>query len=903
MQLGLEYLFGAFSNGETNLDLVDVEQQGEHLAKRMKTLTEANPTLTKSAIAATVIAGTAIAAYAAYSAMSKRLSSVEDERQSYQDMIDQGVSTYVIVDDRTHRRHWDHYVSAYLKSLQDMQSHDVGRLLWRSAGIHQKTIQTEKLKGIGYGVMSAFATPLGIYFPETEDDRDILTQARKSLNVLLQGDLKQLLSEINAELRNDWLMDMQLFVEAQSYLTWLNASRFLLISLGDIAASLLFAMNPNTNMPLSYADTAELCGLLRTIIGRMRSDTEVPFSKNRSSLCQYKSLDQFLASLDGRIAILKTAYENRAEIGLNVNEVINSEHLVLQQLATNLRKLVYMGLPFIEPDHLNSKMLDLANLIYFHPELVPDMVKQLKLKDKFDYAALGVNSPPRTVMDVLILWSDAAHKIRRSSLKTMPSKTDWHQRFISILTDINTFYIKPIEALSTTKYLGGLMRYPKDKNIQLSPGRIFFIASVAMLLEVYRLNLIEQPSDSGKTANQQIREINAKASKDNAVHGLRVLDLLALEPSTRDVLKQVYQKRLYKVFPILTVVTLLERFRQKQEHTGNTDEFQHELTIRLHILKDKQKKLTKAINALIISAENEQKSNKDLLSFLSGLKNKDPKTALSIPSMIKEFERAIQHTLDMLDESKYDDILEADQQQLINRLEEIDRTTFFPTAKDKQQFYRALRASTQSKSLFTTAAAVNEVTFETDKSKEIPEDARSVDSNETSYANEPWFSVQHPQANLSTQQALSATSKTDDALNLLKQKADPQAIDTTQVKTNLIKPIPTADQNIAIADQNTLYAFRLHVFSVWLSRVSAVLLLLGFFVVLLMAFGAQTIPAIQVLGTSAITGFVIAGFVSAATGGFGLAASYYTPKLFKPITEVAVGAPAARAALIEAPTL
>ncbi len=891
MQLGLEYVFGAFSNGETNLDLVGVEQQGEHLAKRMKTLTEANPLLTKSAIAATVIAGTAIAAYAAYSAISKRLSSVDDERQSYQDMIDQGVSTYVVVNDRTDRKHWDHYVAAYLKSLQDMQNHDVGRLLWRSAGVHQKTIQTEKRQGIGYGVMSAFATPLGIYFPQTEDDSDMLTQARKSLNALLLGDLKQLLSEIDADLRDDWLMDVQLFVDAKDYLTKLNASRFLVISLGNIAANLLFAMNPNTNMPLSYADTAELCGLFRSIIGRMRSDTEQAFSKHRSSLCHYQSLEKFLASLDGRIAILKTAYENRAETGLNVNEVINSQHLVLQHLTSSLRQVVYMGLPFIEPDHLNSKMLDLADLIYFHPELVPDMVKQLKLKDKFDYAALGVNSPPRTVMDLLILWSDVESSVRRSSLKKLPQKTDWHQRFVAILTDIDRFYIKPIEKLSTTKMttkmMGGLIRYSKDKNVSLSPGRLFFIASVAMLLEVYRLNLVEQPTDQGKTANQQIREINAKANNDNAVHGLRVIELLALDPSTREALKQVYQKRLYKVFPILTLVDLLERVRQTQGHTGNTDEFQKVLIIRLNILKDKQKKLTKAITALINSAENEQKSNKDLLSFLSGLKNTNPKTALSIPKMIKEFELAIQHTLKMLDESVYDDILEAEQQRLIDTIEGIDHAAFFPTNEEKHRFYRALRASTQSKSLF---AITSGTTDEQDKLKAtVPEDSQSVASDETNYANEPWFSASHPQAILSKQQASPLTQLNERDLTNPATKSSvtfPKQVTTSAV---------TNDPKTTMTDQNTIHTFRFRAIALWLSRLSIALLLIGFFVVLFMAFGAQTIPVINTLSASVITGFVIGGFVSAAAGGLGLAASYYMPRLFKPKKEVVSDGPAAQA--------
>lgn len=842
MQLmGPEQLFRLVLNsGETNLDVVDIAEQGAAFQGRMQSFVNSNPNLTKGVVAATAVAATAAVAYAAYNAMANRLDNVQDERENYQDMIDQGISTYFIARERQKRHAWDHYVAAYVQALRDAQHPTLNDLVWRYAGIHQKTIDHEKRKGIAYGVMSAFATPLGAYFPQTADDSDTLTQARKSLNTFILGELKEKLLEVEAYLEPGWLTDIKLVMQAERFLPWLNATRILLISLGDLGSNTLFSMNPNTNMPLSYQHSAELCGLIRDVLGSMRSDVKNAFSDHRNTLCCSKSFDDFLAIFDSRILALKKAYEQSAENKLNINEVSNSMHLILQQLNAHLRALVYLNQPFSDPVHLNGKIIYLADLIYFHPELVPTFIATLKLPKNFDYAAASVNNPPTTVIDLLILWGNLPKERRRHALSAMPGAEAWQWQFIKTLRDIDTNFIRPIEKKSNSSHLRGLYHTPKTS---LGPAQLFLISSIAMSMEVYRLSLVEHRYEGLVGVNQQILAINTQAKNPASQYGWRaMLALLGLQKRTHQALIPVFEC-IYDILPLLKSADLMTLISEKNQRVANTEDFQKVLLTRLRYLLKKKKGLLKAIKDLIDVAEDEKKSDKDLLIILTSLDSTSSKTALSITQIAEEFDREINHSIRMLEESTYDEIQELKEHEVIDMLTQIDDPALFGSSQAFEQFYKGLRAGIRSRTLLMAAL----------ESRPLAETKER--------AIEP---------------SLSADGCTSSATV---HDSDQGNFDLKDF--NMVQTVPTKHAKAPEQEERASYVFQWKALSTWLYRVSMAMLLLGLFLVLLMAFGTQTIPAIAALSTQVATGFVIGGLVSVAVGGFGLAATYYTPRLFK----------------------
>ncbi len=849
--MGPEQLFRLVLNsGETNLDVVSIAEQSADFEKRMQTFVDSNHNLTKGMVAAGAVAATAAFAYAAYNAMANRLNSVQDERENYQDMIDQGISTYFIAKDRQKRHAWDHYTEAYIQALRGAPHPTLGGLVWRYAGIHQKSIEQEKYKGTVYGVMSTFATPLGAYFPQTADDSDALTQARKSLNLFILGELKEKLTEVEAKLKPGWLTNIKLVTEAERFLPWLNATRILLISLGNIGSNVLFSMNPNTNMPLSYQHSAQLCGIIRDVLGHMRTDTKNTFSEHRDALCCHESFDDFLAIFDSKILALKKAYELNAETKLNLNELSNSMHLILQQLNLNFRSLVYLNQSFTDPVHLNSKIIYLADLIYFHPELINIFIPMLKLPKNFDYAAVSVNNPPTTVIDILILWGNLPKTRRRGVLSAMlrvdassltnettwwslnkSNIPEWQRQFVKTLLDIDKNFIRPIERKSKPSHFYGL--YHETKTV-LGPAQLFLISSIAMSMEIYRLHLVERRLEGLVGVNQQILIINKQATQPEAIYGWQtMLSLLNLEAKTRQALITMFQV-VYKILPLLKLVDLLTFFSERNQRIANTEDFQHVLVVRLQHLLMRKKELLKFIKALIGVAQDEKKSHKDLLKILTSLDDPNSKTSLSISQIAEEFDREISHSIRLLEDSVYDEREELEEHDIIDMLESLDNPAWFASQERCDHFYKGLRAGIRSRQLLMAQLEGHQETAQM----------------------------------LATKTVSGAESHHDDAEHVNLGDSD------------MMQAMHPKDSMSTLHEENISHAFQWKVLSTWIQRISMAMLLLGLFAVLFMAFGSQTIPAIAALSAPVATGLVIAGLVTAVSGGIGLTATYYSPRLF-----------------------
>lgn len=835
--MGPEQLFRlALNSVDSDLDVTAIAQQGADFEKRINGLVSANPNLTTGVLVGAAVAATAVAAYKAYEAMEKRIDQVDNERENYQDMIDQKISTYFMPQDRSKRSPWDLYLAEFIQKLRDIRHPSLNDLLWRYAGIHQKSIENEKRKGTVYAVMSTFSTPLGTYFPHTADDADALTQARKSLNILIAGELKEVLSEVESKLDSNWLTNMALFTEAERYLPWLNASRFMLISMGNIASNLLFAMNPNTDMPLSYENSAELCSLFRTLLGEMSSASGNKFHTHHKFLCCHALFEDFLSTLNSRTLVLKKSYEQNAETKLNLNEVSHSVHLMLQQLNSSLRGLIYLNHPLSEPAHLIGKVINLADLIYFHPKLVSQLVAKLQLPKTINYAEMMVNNPPTTVMDLLILWSDATHSVRSSALSSMPQTHEWQVQFVKTLRAVKHHFIKPIETATTSAQPFSISL---QTNTTPSPARLFFISSIALLMEVYRIELSEpQVVVGAQSVSAQIRAINSQAMLKDARYGLdKIFALRIKDAKTHQALIEMF-KRLYEILPLSKHLDLLALFRQNNQSTADTVEFRAVILRRLKALHAKYKQLLKAIENVIDEAESEKNTDIALSNILTSLNHTNPKTALSIPQITSEFEKQVTHSIEMLESSTYDHFLEEKEHALIDLMEVVDDVSLFESKQESEAFYAALRAGIRSQTLTSMSQKISEssVSFQV-----IMNNSTQVPTNKTSTDNKN-----------------------------LDEKDNPNIVKTGQ---DQLRPIQT---------EKTSYAFQWRALSTWLSHISLALFLFGLFMVLLMTLGSQSIPVIAAMSAPVASGLFIGGLVSAAAGGFGLAASYYTPTLFKP---------------------
>lgn len=807
--------------GQTNLSVTNVADQAEQFKERMGGLMSANQgTLIAGAV---VLTGAAV--YGGYKAMLWRLDRVDDERDGFQDMVRQGISTYFIAKAHEKRTKSDAYLDAFILDLQKTRNKEISELLFLYSGIHTKDIDTEKNKGIGYSVMSTFAFPMGAFTEKVEEDGDTIDEACQSLSAFLKSDVVRLLNKVQSKLKNDWFTQIELFFQAQKSLKEINAIRFLVISLGNMVLNLIRPMNPKTNMPVSLADSIVLCQLFRQLLGDMLSSVkENDFKANRESLRCFKTFNNFLKTLDNRVLVLQVAYEASLKDQLNLNDITNSAHALVQNITRSIQPLINPAEGTSDPEHLISTLISLHCLIDGHPELVPELIAQLTsqlnknkiLTKKISLPDMGLNNPQETVIDALAYFGSVSASVRSGALQHFKQDTEWSEQFVVGLRNFNDFFIQPVEnRVATSGFLG----YFFSPKLPFNASKSYLICSIALVLETFNVNLITSASHVGLNANKQIRFINEQSMSKTPIFTLDLFKTsLGLKPETLALLMDVMLVQ-YKMLPAMKRVDWLSTLVRLNEGYLFRRNFQPFLAKRLLDLNAKQKLLAQAVDALVLAAGNDKLSTRDVLLILCNMKNDDSQTALSIPEISTAFDAQVNKTVSIIDKSTFDEEAEQNELYLIESIKAVDDEGLFSSEQEYNDFYKSLVTGSNTSNV---DMGLNPITT----------------------------------SNLSMVPSVLS-------LSLDRKKS---VLPDTQTQLDL----------------TSSYSFQFKAFLAILTGVSISLLIIGLLVMLSMTLGVHYIPILTAISASTTSIVMISGFMSAAAGGIGLATSYYfTPKFFK----------------------
>ncbi|MDP3705920.1 MAG: hypothetical protein Q8R24_08440 [Legionellaceae bacterium] len=683
---GQAYRLALMAGQQTNVNVTDVADHAEQFKQRMNGLMSAN----QGTLIAGAVVLTATAMYGGYKAMMWRLDRVDDEREGFQDMVEQGISTYFIAKAHEKRTGSDHYLNAFVTDLQKPKNKEISELLFLYSGIHKKDIDHEKSKGIGYFVMSTFAFPMGAFIEKVEEDGDTIDEACQSLNSFLKSDVVNLLTMVTKGLNNDLLTKLELFIQAQKSLKQINAVRFLVISLGNIVLNLMRPMDPKTNMPVSLEDSVVLCALFRQILGDMLSEVKTnDFTINRTALRCNKRFNGFLKTLDDRVLVLQGAYEASLKHQLNLNDITNSAHALVQNIVRSILPLINLNQQSSAPEHLISKMIGLNCLIDGHPDLVMELVKQLNRDKKLSLTTMPINHPPVTVIDALAAFGSMNASVRRAALKHFKQNTVWSEQFVVELRDFDKHFILPIEnRVATSGFFSYLFSHTSAFNASTS----YLICSIALVLETFNVNLTTNPLHSGMNVNKQVRLINKQILSEHPIFTWELFkSSLGLKQETLNLLMSVMLAQ-YKMLPTMKQadwMATLVRLNQSYLFRSN---FQPFLATRLRDLNAKQKSLVQEVDALVFAAGNDKLSSRDELLVLCNMKNDDSQTSLSVPEISASVDAHVNKTVNIIEKSVFDDEAEQTELFLIQAIKAVDNPNFFASQDEFDGFYRNLES-------------------------------------------------------------------------------------------------------------------------------------------------------------------------------------------------------------------
>ncbi len=628
----------------------------------------------------------------------ERIQTVEHEREGVEKMIENHFSTYFIADEAKKRSHWDQYIHALVSELESKKDTNVS-LIFAYAGI--KAHHSEEKKGTFYSTHFSPPHPSELYFDQSNDEVDILLDARKSLHNFLCTDGFELLQLIDRKLNDSLSTQIQLTVNAESFLTRTNASRMLVLILMRIGHHLMYPMNPSTNMAVDWKSARDLCDYFRQLLSSMLADVqENLFKAHREHLCQHEELKFFISKLDNHCIQLRQAFDESLKRKLNLKSVTDSSFYLLQTVNRSVRSMVYLGKKNTDPIHLIALVTDLHTLIERHSLLVGPLVSQLKLDKKFNIAALGVNNPPKTVIDLLVLFSHVSAKDRQTALSKLQKKSSVDEQFHRYLTKFDQEFIQPFEEkLNTPKFLMSLHSSP-HKSVAI----MGFMASVGLAFE--GTNDLLMTAVAQNNANQQIRKMNQEMLNDGAIYNWDYLNYLGLNGDIQRLLKSMLLA-LYALLPIAKQVHLIQTLVKNNEHFLLDPTFQQFLGRRLEDLDVKQQALVLAIKNLSQGCEvsqEEQSSNRELLAILSSLANNNPDTNCSISDISEKLTTKIQDAKKILFSAAFDEQVEQGELHILTLIESLEDGTAFLNMEERRIFFDGIYRGIVSKKLSNNGA-------------------------------------------------------------------------------------------------------------------------------------------------------------------------------------------------------
>lgn len=433
----------------------------------------------------TEVIGLAIAGVAlGVEALKQQIEIIKDQRLLLNREIEAGIGTFILPDDKEQKDLTleEKIVKGFLLLAKHYHS------FFPYLSLHITAIQTPA-QGKMYAAMQLYRMSEALGQPVPS--KKALEQHRASISSFLKTSLPGAIEDIELGFQTDSKVGafFESLYEKKNYLNDRRAPRLIMISLANLLWNLQHPVDPSTGFPLPLSRCIEICRDVELFINQLLDPSLAPFLETIDN--KHNDIIAFVTQLEIYVITLREAYTDEQLHALNFTEITNSAHRALRVMDICVYKLIYKTHnQLTKKDEPNGKaaetlggMVTYLNLMLrrtpglltsFHP--IPKWIGKDQL----------VNSSPRTILDVLIIFSHLTHDEREAIYRQMlASKYRSSAAFVQELKKISEQFIKPFE-VAAKKELHASITAPKHHEVHCLTARRF-IPFMTLLIEDFQL--------------------------------------------------------------------------------------------------------------------------------------------------------------------------------------------------------------------------------------------------------------------------------------------------------------------------------------------------------------------------------------------------------------------------------
>lgn len=517
----------------------------------------------------------------AYGAVKKQIEVLHSKRLDFDKERQVGVATFMVPINKEERDLSIH--EQVIKSFLELSFDKENQLFSTYLGIHTADLLTEKgMKFYSvlpfYRMSEALGQPLASTKP--------IDKQRMAINLFFRSALPDAIADIETHFQTDskfisfWVSTF----EGKNYLNNRRAPRLIMMSLSNLLWNLQHPVDSEAGYPLGLSLCIELCHKVEYYLNHFLNAESRHYLGKISN--HENRLMSFLRKIEIHTKALREAYEEELLHGINIDEVTNSARRALRIMDKSVFKLIYRRYNPItkknDPDDRAAE--NIAYLVSYLNELVTQNKRLISAFNPYpewiNANHLWLNTPPKTIVDILIIFCHLSREDREYYLKKInQSGTGSAQEFVDTMHVFYKDFIHPIRAVSK-KELGATAITHHHVNVgRLTARRI--IPLISLVVEDYRIDVDTLETNEDKAMSplqlnvmrgkQQVQAINlsAKTGGPDEYYVWTLSPFVKLSPGTAkefDALPK-HQYRMTQMTQLMdSVRELVENYRNLLQH-------------------------------------------------------------------------------------------------------------------------------------------------------------------------------------------------------------------------------------------------------------------------------------------------------------------------------------------------
>ena len=582
----------------------------------------------------------------AYNAISKQLIELSHQRLSFDKERQAGIATFLVPTSKEENDlSIEEKIIKYFIELSFKNPTFANYL-----GIHHAEGVTErgaKFYSIlpFYRMSEALTQPISSTKP--------LDRQRTAINLFFKSALPGAIADIDNGFQTDcrFIAFWESAFQRKNYLNNRRAPRFIMMGLSNLLWNLQHPVDPETGFPLGLNRCIEMCRSVEIYLNQLLNTESTPYLQTISN--DENGLMSFMRKLEIHTKALRAAYAEEQLHELNLDEITNSAHRTLRIMDQSVLKLIYkLDNPMTRKvDHDEKAAENMAYMISYLNQLFnrnPDLIEIIQPVPTWIPHASMMNKPPRTIMDILIVFCHLSWRERnRLYEKISKNNTTSSLEFMNMLKKFDKKFVHPIKELSKIE-LNSTIFSPKLQDVSCLTARRL-IPLLCLVINDFRVDVTYHHMDSSKkdqevtkflSGKQQTQAISDSAETGNGYYNWSLSFFIKMSKEATVEIEKLTNRQ-YRLARMTELLDSVCDLVQNEHGFLRTEIFQSFLLKLLHKVKDECLSLDKFVVKIDLYLSQDERMSRGIRAILRAMTNEIMHSLILFNQSSENLERLI----------------------------------------------------------------------------------------------------------------------------------------------------------------------------------------------------------------------------------------------------------------------